>query len=212
MAEANGAALQRWKDASPEERDKIAQIKRARMQVAWEMHIRGDSYGKIGLELGVTPPMARHYVKKMAEENYENNLSDTREMRTLELTRLEKLVPVLWERAEKGDDDAIDRILKISAAKARLAGLYAPVRVKMEHTTKRPVEGEPSNSLDRRIFELYKRLKKRGKAVPGEMQEWAQENVVDGELVSGEAEPHPMKSGEAEGKASVDPSRSENPK
>jgi hypothetical protein len=47
----------------------------------------------------------------------------TEAVRTIELERLDKLIKALWEKSEKGDFGAIDRVIKIMERRARLLGL-----------------------------------------------------------------------------------------
>lgn len=57
-------------------------------------------------------------------------LGETREaVRQLEMERLDALLFALWHSAKEGDDQAIDRVLKIMSRRASLMGLDAPSKV-----------------------------------------------------------------------------------
>ena len=181
MAE-RGEALMEWKNADPERRAEIRARKMARVEEAWNLHLRGTSYSKIAEELGISYAQARQDVKTRADMFWEEDLADSRKMRSVEVAKLDRIAMGLLGRIEKNDDDALEMYLKLSAMKARFLGLYAPVKVKMDHTVTHQRSESQQEDLDKRMLELYKRLKKRGKASP-ELEEWAKENVVDGEIV-----------------------------
>jgi hypothetical protein len=54
------------------------------------------------------------------------------EVRRLELERLDAMLAGIWSRAARGEEAAIDRVLKIQARRAALLGLDAAT--KQEHS------------------------------------------------------------------------------
>src|SRR5699024_2045667 len=53
------------------------------------------------------------------------------EMRTVELSRLDRLQRAVWGKAVKGDLQAVDRALKIIDRRSKLLGLDAPQQVQI---------------------------------------------------------------------------------
>lgn len=80
----------------------------------------GLSYSKVGERLKITEQGAYQLVsrglKAMATE-----LSS--EIVQLERIRLDDLLAAIWTRVERGDLDAIDRVLKIAERRAKLEGI-----------------------------------------------------------------------------------------
>jgi hypothetical protein len=70
--------------------------------------------------------MARKWINRQVAE-------DREEMRLFEAIRYDRLTRALWPRALQGDVQAIDRILKISAARREMFGLNAPERLVIEN-------------------------------------------------------------------------------
>jgi hypothetical protein len=56
------------------------------------------------------------------------------ELRKLELARLDDLLFAIWKKGTEGDLGAIDKLLKISERRAKLAGLDMPTMLKNELT------------------------------------------------------------------------------
>lgn len=54
-----------------------------------------------------------------------------REVRDLEVDRLDKLMVAVWKKALGGDLQAVDRVIRISERRARLLGLDAPQKVQV---------------------------------------------------------------------------------
>jgi hypothetical protein len=75
------------------------------------------------------------------------------DLRKLEETRLDKLQTSVWAKALAGDMKAIDRCLRILERRAKLLGLDAPQRAKMELTL---------DDVEREIARLEAELKAEG--------------------------------------------------
>lgn len=76
-------------------------------------------------------------VKRELDRLRNDMAEDAEEVRQMELERLLELQRALWGKAQKGDERAVDRVLKIMKRRADLLGLDAPV--KTDITT----DGEP---------------------------------------------------------------------
>jgi hypothetical protein len=53
-------------------------------------------------------------------------------LRLVQMNRIERLIRVLWDQAESGDVDAIDRVIKLMQEESKLQGLYAPIKIDMD--------------------------------------------------------------------------------
>lgn len=119
-----------------------------RRRKAVEMRKAGCSYDEIARALGFSNSgNAYHTVHKALKATYRE---PAEELRTLELERVDRLMRAIWPRAIKGDVDAIDRVLKVMARRARLLGLDrnpAPVPPEVDTT----VHGSFIEELGRRL-------------------------------------------------------------
>ena len=92
---------------------------------ALRLRSEGLTYREIAQRLGINSSTAYRRVENALRAIPADGVE---EMRQLEGERLDKLHAALWERALEGDLSAIDRLLTISARRAKLYGLDAPTR------------------------------------------------------------------------------------
>lgn len=97
-----------------------------RRKEALELRFQGKSYEEIARHFGVKKPTIYQWIQNQLAETVR---APTDEMREFEVARLDKLLETRWERALDGDDEALDRVLKILDKRYRLLGLEAPKRV-----------------------------------------------------------------------------------
>jgi len=105
-----------------------------RRNIAIELRKSGLSYRAIATEIRLMSGMPPRYSEAMAYRDVTSELQRlneksaevAKEVRRLELERLDALTESLWDMAIKGDNAAIDRLLRISERRARLLGLDAP--------------------------------------------------------------------------------------
>lgn len=101
----------------------------ARRREAVELRLHGLTFELIGRALGVSRQHAHRLVAdEIAATNAEAR-ETAEELRALESERLDALQVAIWPRVMKGELDAIDRFLKISARRCALLGLDRPVKV-----------------------------------------------------------------------------------
>ena len=129
-----------------------------RKRNALELRLAGASYRDIADALQVSPATALQDCKE-ALADIPAQQAD--EMRTVELSRLDRLQRAVWPRAIKGDLQAVDRAIKIIDRRAKLFGLDAPQQVqitandidldaavdKMLRVAEMALENEKSNHL-----------------------------------------------------------------
>jgi hypothetical protein len=102
-----------------------------------EMRLEGKTQKEIGRTLGLT----RTGVFRAVEAALKRTLNPPAEkLRALELAKLDVMERALWRRVETGDEEAIDRTLRIAKRRAELLGLDAPAR--MEHSGELGIRGE----------------------------------------------------------------------
>ena len=99
-----------------------------RKKNALELRLAGASYRDIAQALEVSPATALQDCKE-ALADIPAQQAD--EMRTVELSRLDRLQRAVWPRAVKGDLQAVDRAIKIIDRRAKLFGLDAPQQVQI---------------------------------------------------------------------------------
>jgi hypothetical protein len=113
-----------------------------RQELAYRLFIAGASYeaiantpdpnhpgqtlyaGRSGARKGVISAIERH-----------SGFYDTEEMRKVEAMRIDALQRALWPKALGGDSWAVLRVKELMEHRAKLFGLFAPVRQQMEVIT-----------------------------------------------------------------------------
>ena len=94
-----------------------------------ELRKAGMSYARIGEALGCSVKNVHDGIKRGLKLLVEE---PARELRQLELERLDALMLGVWKQAKDGHLGAIDRVLKIQERRAKLLGLDAPSKVSIE--------------------------------------------------------------------------------
>ena len=98
-----------------------------RMHQALELRLAGATLSAIAGKLGyASESSAYNAIKAVMAKTV---AAPSAELREIETRRYDKLLFAIWPAAMKGDLDAIDRVLKIAAQRARLLGLDAPVKL-----------------------------------------------------------------------------------
>lgn len=92
------------------------------------MMLAGLTYEQIAAELKVSVSGAKDIVRRTLARAEQRNVE---EMRTLENERLDRAQAAIWAQVLRGDLKAVDSFLKISAQRARLNNLNAPLKVEL---------------------------------------------------------------------------------
>lgn len=95
---------------------------------ALEMRKSGSTYEKIGDALGISSQAAYQHVVKALQAIREKTNEAADEVRTLEITRIDTMIGVLWPRVLKGDYLAMDRVIKLMERRSKMLGLDAPTK------------------------------------------------------------------------------------
>lgn len=101
------------------------------------------TYRQIGTELGISHVSAYRAVKRALAEIESETAESAAELKRLELERLDAMGLAIWERVRAGEVEAIDRALKVSAARRSLLGLDAPSKTAFTEPDGRPLDQRP---------------------------------------------------------------------
>jgi DNA-binding CsgD family transcriptional regulator len=123
---------------------------------ALELRRAGKTYRAIGAALGITEPGAHACVKRALARGAAELREAAAEAIELDLERLDALLAGFWDRAEAGDEDAADRVLKILERRAKLLGLDAAARTELTGADGGPIA--VSADADARLLERLTRL------------------------------------------------------
>lgn len=128
-----------------------------RQELAYRLFIAGASYYAIakasdperpGELLYTNKGSAYHAVQSAIERH--SGFYDTEEMRAVEAQRIDSLQRALWSKAMQGDSWAVLRIRELMEHRAKLFGLFAPVRQQVEVITTDTVQ-EAIDQLTREL-------------------------------------------------------------
>lgn len=115
---------------SPTAPRRVLAAERKRQAVA--LRVAGATYDQIGRQLGITKQSVRDLVVKALDETLAKTAESAEQLRELECQRLDAMRAALWPDAMKGDEQKIDRLIRISARFAALMGLDAPARSELK--------------------------------------------------------------------------------
>jgi hypothetical protein len=122
-----------------ERRAEIEAISQRRRVVAGAL-LAGVSYSELSRQLGVSKTTIAEDVQVIRAEWKEEQTSTYDEHVTKECARLDRLTAACWDRALRGETDAINTALKITDRRARL--------LRLDQTQKHEVKLEDDGSLD----------------------------------------------------------------
>jgi len=106
-------------------------VAREREVQALELRKHGASYRVIGRQLGISYQAAHDAVMRVLARFAAQNEKHTRELRQLEVERLDTALLVVMPKVRAGDLTAVDRLIRLIDSRARLLGLNAPAQVEV---------------------------------------------------------------------------------
>lgn len=127
---------------------------------ALSLRMAGLTYQQIGERLDISPDGARDLVQRTL---HRAEMRSVESLRELENTRLDRLQAGLWTKALAGDVQAVDAILRISAQRAKLNGLYAPSKLDVNMGVRVEMQ-QALSELESLVMEI----------IPGEVEEDSQ--------------------------------------
>lgn len=92
------------------------------------MRKSGHTYEQIADDLGINVSAAYRHVVLALQAIREKTNEAAEEVRTLEITRIDAMIGILWPRVTKGDYLAMDRVIKLMERRSKLLGLDAPTK------------------------------------------------------------------------------------
>lgn len=100
-------------------------------QRARALHLRrgGLTFEEIGADLGCDEKRARRLCSDAMEDAREQVATAAKELRAMEVSRLDALVNSIWDAAMRGNLLAIDRVVKIMERRAKMLGLDSVERM-----------------------------------------------------------------------------------
>ena len=99
-----------------------------RRRKAVALRIAGATYEQIGRELGITSQAAWKHVTVALADVRQKTAEDADILRVTELSRLDAAQASIWPRVVQGDNQAIDRFLRISKRRGEITGIDAPTK------------------------------------------------------------------------------------
>lgn len=100
-----------------------------RQAQALDLRRKGLGYTQIAAQLGIALGTAHGLVKSGLADAEAQIDASARDLKAVELSRLDAMLAGLWEKAKNGGLEAIDRALKIMERRHKLLGLDAPIKV-----------------------------------------------------------------------------------
>jgi hypothetical protein len=96
---------------------------------ALELRRMGKGYVEIAATLGIGKSQAHRLVQAGLADARAQIDAEASELKAEELSRLDAMLAGLWPDARKGQQGAVDRVLKIMERRSKLLGLDAPVKL-----------------------------------------------------------------------------------
>lgn len=100
-----------------------------RRSMALDLRIAGLSYQRIGDRMGISRQAAHVLVTKALAQSNDRVSEMAEQLRRLELERLDLMQFSLWGRALRGDDRAVQSVIRIMDRRAKICGLDAPMQI-----------------------------------------------------------------------------------
>ena len=97
----------------------------------------GHTYAAIGDRLQIGPAAAFRHVQEALEATRETSAGIAKDLRELELQRLDAILSKLWDK--RGDPRTADTLIRISKRRSNLQGLDAPLKIAETTPTGEPV-------------------------------------------------------------------------
>lgn len=107
---------------------------------ALELRRAGLGYTAIAARLGLGKSQAHRLVVAALDEARAQVCANADDLRAEEVSRLDAMLTGLWPAARKGAVSAVDRVLRIQERRAKLLGLDAPERKRLEGPNGGPIQ------------------------------------------------------------------------
>lgn len=144
-----------------------------------ELRRAGLTWAAIAEQTGYADATGAYAAYKRAIKRVMDEPAD--DVRKQELDRLDRLQVAVWNRALKGDDKAINTVLRLMERRARLLGLDAAQRIQAEVVTY-----DGNRDIDGEIERIQQIIRSVGNGQPLALESGASESgtiTTDGEVV-----------------------------
>lgn len=120
------------------------------------LHLRrnGWSIREIARTLGCSPTLVHRDLTEVLERTMESADEYARQERELSLARIDAALKAMETKLERGDLDAVDRLVKLETRRARLLGLDAPTRTELTGAAGAPVSLDARTDILGRLASL----------------------------------------------------------
>lgn len=132
---------------SPTTNRRTAAAERAKQAV--NLRIAGATFAQIGERIGVSTQAAHKMVVKHLDETRRLTAESAEQLRDMELKRLDAMQAALWPDAMRGDEQKVDRVIRIMGRRAALLGLDAPAKQEITYT-----DAELNGAIERELAQL----------------------------------------------------------
>ena len=131
-----------------------------RRREALKLRKTGLSYREMAPLLGVSHVQAYKDVMKAIELLNEDCKEEAKEVKQLELGRLDTALKAIWPGVQKGDLKAISMLLRIQERRARYEGLDVAQKQEIDIATPEPIRFVPFDSVidDKGFSEIESKL------------------------------------------------------
>lgn len=108
-----------------------------RARMAAELRVQGHGYDEIAAHIGVSVDEVHKLIRDELDRQIGTEVADIELARMLDLERLDEALNAIWEGVIEGNRIAIETMLKLQQARAKLLGLDAPIRIDIEQQVRR---------------------------------------------------------------------------
>jgi hypothetical protein len=125
---------------------------------AFELRKCGASYRDIGRALGVSEAQAHRDITERLRQLEKVEEQSAKQLRCLELARLDVCISALWPRIQSGDTAAVHAFIRVSERRAALVGLDMPSQHELFGKDRGPIEVESKLDLSKVTDEQIEQL------------------------------------------------------
>lgn len=124
----------------------------------WALRLQGHAVRAIAQQLGCGVATAMRAINSTLDELQAARHEAAREAIALGLERLDSALVAVTPLVQQGDLEAVDRLVKIEARRAKMLGVDAPDRTEVSGPEGAPIAVEAKTSLAAKLDALAQRL------------------------------------------------------
>jgi len=143
----------RRKKPRPKQAAKQLEITLRRERVA-ELRLKGLSERAIAKEVGCSLGTVHSDLDAVLEDAQQSAVSYMSRAKVLSLRRLERAIEAIWDAVKSGNLEAVDRLVRIEARRAKVVGFDAADKLEMSGPREEPIKIDARNALLDRLAGL----------------------------------------------------------